>query len=74
MNTEILGIIFIFLLSAAFAWPLGKYIARVFKGERVWTDFLSPLERFIFKISGINPKEEMDWKQNLKAMLGIRLN
>lgn len=71
MNTEILGIVFIFLLSVLLAWPLGKYMVKVFKGERVWTDFMNPLERIIFKIAGVNPNKEMDWKQNLKVLLGI---
>ena len=36
-------------------------------------DFMNPLERFIFRISGINPNESMNWKQFLKAMLTINL-
>ena len=73
MNTEILGVVLIFLLTAAIAWPLGKYMVKVFKGEKVWTDFLGPFEKFIFKLSGVDPNREMDWKQNLKALLGINL-
>jgi K+-transporting ATPase ATPase A chain len=62
-----------FLLSVLLALPLGKYIAKVFAGERTITDFMNPLERFIFRISGINPYESMNWKQFLKAMLSINL-
>ena len=69
MNTEYLGIIATFLLTLIIAIPLGKYLAKVFAGEKVWTDFLKPLESGIFKLSGINPKEQMDWKQNLKILL-----
>lgn len=53
------------------AVPLGRYVSRVFKGERTFLDFLSPIENMIFKISGINPAAEMNWKQNLKALLTI---
>ena len=28
-----------------------------------------PVERLIFKVAGINPNEEMNWKQFLKALL-----
>ncbi|MBF6594820.1 MAG: hypothetical protein IVW51_10280 [Thermaceae bacterium] len=35
----------ILLLSIALSWPLGVYMARVFSGERTFTDFLNPLER-----------------------------
>ncbi|MDR6781738.1 K+-transporting ATPase ATPase A chain [Pedobacter africanus] len=73
MNTELLGIVATYLLTLAIAIPLGKYLAKVFAGERVWTDFLKPIENGIFKLSGINPKEEMNWKQHMKALLTINL-
>ncbi|MDN4165709.1 potassium-transporting ATPase subunit KdpA [Cytophagales bacterium LB-30] len=73
MNTEILGVILIFLLSVALAWPLGKYMVKVFRGDKTWSDFMSPLERLVFKLSGIDPNQPMDWKQNLKALLGINI-
>jgi K+-transporting ATPase ATPase A chain len=73
MNTEIAGIIFCFVIIVVLAIPLGKYISKVFKGEKVWSDFFAPLENFIFRISGINPNEEMDWKKNMKAMLFLNL-
>ena len=73
MNTELLGILATYLLTLVVAIPLGRYLAKVFAGEKVWTDFLKPLEKGIFKISGINPKEEMNWKQAMKAMLTINL-
>lgn len=73
MNTELLGVVATYLLTLVIAIPLGRYLAKVFAGEKVWTDFLKPLEKGIFKISGINPKEEMNWKQAMKAMLTINL-
>lgn len=73
MNTEFIGIIATFLLTLLISIPLGKYLAKVFAGEKVWTDFLKPLERGIFKLSGINIKEQMDWKQQLKALLTINI-
>lgn len=73
MNTELLGIIATYVLTLVIAIPLGKYLAKVFAGERVWTDFLKPIESIIYKLSGINPKEEMNWKQHMKALLTINL-
>ncbi len=73
MNTEMSGVILILLLTFVLAYPFGKYISKVFKGEKVWSDFLSPIENFIFKISSINPNEPMDWKENMKAMLRLNL-
>lgn len=71
MNTEIAGVIFMYLAMVGLAIPLGKYIAKVFKGEKTWLDFMAPLERLIYKLSGIDPTREMNWKQHLKAMLTI---
>lgn len=73
MTTEFLGVIITYGLTLLLALPLGKYIAKVFKGERTWSDFMGPLERLFYKLSGINPKEEMNWKQHMKAMLTINL-
>ncbi len=71
MNSELFGIIVTYILTLAIAIPLGKYLAKMFAGEKTFTDFLKPLENLIYKLSGINPKEEMNWKQHLKAMLTI---
>ncbi|WP_316791451.1 potassium-transporting ATPase subunit KdpA [Pedobacter frigoris] len=73
MNTELLGIIATYGLTLVIAIPLGRYLAKVFAGEKVWTDFLKPIESGIYKLSGINPKEEMNWKQHMKALLTINL-
>jgi len=73
MNTEIIGIIFMYLTAIALAIPLGKYVAKVFNGEKTWLDFMAPLERLIYKFSGIDPNREMNWKQHLKALLTINV-
>lgn len=73
MNTEMMGIIASFLITVAIAFPLGKYIAKVFKGEKTFTDFLNPFERFIFRICGIDSNKEMNWKQHLVALLSINM-
>jgi potassium-transporting ATPase potassium-binding subunit len=73
MNSEILGTILIFLFTLLLAYPLGKYMAKVFAGEKTFTNFMNPVERFFFRICGINPTESMNWKQFLKAMLTINM-
>ena len=70
---DILALLIIISVSVLLAIPLGKYCSKVFKGEKTLLDFLNPFENFIFKISGIDSKAEMDWKQNLKALLTINL-
>jgi len=74
MNTEVIGVVTVFLLTLILAIPIGKYIAKVYLGDKTFLDpIFSPIERFIFKISGINDKEEMNWKQHLKALLSVNL-
>lgn len=73
MNKEIIGVILTYGLAFLLAWPLGKYISNVFSGKKTLLGFMAPLERLIFRLCGIRPDEEMDWKQNLKALLTINL-
>ena len=73
MNTEILGSALQIVLLVVLAYPLGRYIAKVYKGERVWTDFMAPVEKWMFKLSGINPEESMNWKKFLVALLTINV-
>ena len=73
MNTEILGSVLQVVLLLVLAYPLGRYIAKVYKGERVWTDFMAPVEKWMFKLGGIDPEESMNWKKFLVALLTINL-
>ena len=73
MNTEILGVIAQIVLMVVLAYPIGKYISKVFKGEKVWSDFMTPIEKIMYKLGGVDPTEEMSWKQFLKALLVINL-
>jgi K+-transporting ATPase ATPase A chain len=53
---------------------LGKYIAKVYAGDRTWLDpVFNPIEKLFYKVSGIDPKNEMTWKQHLVALLTINL-
>ena len=71
MNKEIIGVIVQVVLMVALSYPLGKYIAKVYKGEKTLLDFLKPVERLFFRFSGIDPNEEMNWKKFLKDMLDL---
>jgi potassium-transporting ATPase potassium-binding subunit len=73
MSTELIGVIVTLLITLILAYPLGRYIANVFKGEKTILDFISPFEKLIFRICGIDPGKKMNWKEFLKAMLTINL-
>jgi K+-transporting ATPase ATPase A chain len=52
------------------AWPLGVYMARVFAGERTsLMPVLGPVERLVYRVSGVVPDEEQTWKQYTLAVL-----
>jgi len=73
MNTELIGVVATFLITVALAIPLGKYIAKVFAGDKTIFDFIAPLERFILRICGIDASKQMSWKQHLVALLAINM-
>ena len=73
MNTELIGSIAQIVLMVVLAYPLGMYIAKVYKEEKAWLDFMAPVEKWIYKLCGINPNEEMNWKSFLKALLTINV-
>jgi K+-transporting ATPase ATPase A chain len=67
---SLLQIVLFMGILLGLAKPLGLFMAKVYQGERVFLDrVLGPVERFIYRISGINPKDEMDWKVYAIAML-----
>ena len=53
MNTEILGSVLQIVALVVLSYPLGRYIAKVYKGERTWLDFMAPVEKWMYKICGI---------------------
>ncbi|MDG4652308.1 potassium-transporting ATPase subunit KdpA [Chryseobacterium arthrosphaerae] len=74
MNTEILGIIAMFVITLVIGIFLGKYIANVYGYKKTFLDpVFEPVEKLIYKVAGINPDRQMNWKQNMYAMLTINL-
>jgi K+-transporting ATPase ATPase A chain len=59
-----------FALLLALMRPLGIYIARVLEGERTFlSPILRPIEKLIYRLSGIRPEEEMTWREYSVALL-----
>lgn len=74
MNAEILGIILMYALVLLSAIPLGRYIGKIFSNENTWLDrIFNPVDKLFYKLSGINPVREMEWKEHLAALLTINL-
>jgi K+-transporting ATPase ATPase A chain len=65
-----LQIIVYFVVLLLLVKPVGSFMTRVFQGERTFlTPVLAPVERFIYRLSGVDPDEEMTWKTYAVALL-----
>ncbi|MEO6817333.1 MAG: potassium-transporting ATPase subunit KdpA [Edaphobacter sp.] len=65
-----LQILFFFALVLVCAKPLGIYMARVFERERTFADpLLRPIERLIYRLTGIDETHEMRWTEYGIVML-----
>lgn len=63
-----LGIYLVVLL--ALCWPLGIYIAKVMQGENPGPlKWFSPIERFFYKLAGVDSQEESGWKGYSLALI-----
>jgi len=63
--------IFVFLaLIFAVTKPLGVFMARIFNGERTFLDPVArPLERLLYRVTGVDENHEMRWTEYAVAML-----
>jgi K+-transporting ATPase ATPase A chain len=58
------------LVIFAIAKPLGIYMFRVFEGDRQpLPKFFGPIERFLYRLCGVDPKQGQDWKGYAIALL-----
>ncbi|MDD1744824.1 MAG: potassium-transporting ATPase subunit KdpA [Candidatus Methanoperedens sp.] len=70
MFLDIFQILILLITLTLLTKPMGGYMSRVYQGERT---FLAPvfglLEKLFYRISGITPDAEMNWKQYAFTML-----
>jgi K+-transporting ATPase ATPase A chain len=58
------------LLLLAITKPLGVYMARVFSSEKTFMDpVLRPVERLLYRVTGVDETHEMRWTEYAIAML-----
>lgn len=71
---EVIQVILFFAVLIGLSPLLGKFMAKVFKGEK---HFLSPifgwLERLTYRISGVDANQEMNWKTYTIGLLLFNL-
>jgi K+-transporting ATPase ATPase A chain len=70
MGAEFVAVAFTIALTVATSIPLGRYMARVFQGERTVLDpIFVPIERLVLRVIGVNASDGQDWKQYAKSLL-----
>jgi potassium-transporting ATPase potassium-binding subunit len=63
-------IVLFLALILAITKPLGAFMARVFSGERTFLDpILRPIERLLYRVTGVDEKHEMRWTEYAFTML-----
>ena len=69
-SADAIAMIVIMLVIFASAFPIGRYMAAVFNGERVFaTPVLAPVERVIYRLAGIDATNGMGWRGYASALL-----
>jgi len=67
---EIIQIVLFFGIGIALTPIVGRFMARVYKGEKTFLHpILGPIEKIIYRCTGIDPAEEMSWLKYFWAVL-----
>src|SRR6202050_2705315 len=65
-----LQIFFLLLVVLLIPKPLGGFMSRLFGRDRTWLDpLMRPVERILYKLTGVDESHEMDWKEYALALL-----
>ena len=57
-------------ILVALAKPLGSFMAAVYEGRRTFlSPLFGPLERGIYRLSGVDEKQEVGWKRYALGVL-----
>ena len=70
MATELFAISFTILFTIATSLVLGRYMFKVFTGQRTLLDpLLVPIERLVLRVTGVDASAQQDWKQYSVSLL-----
>jgi potassium-transporting ATPase potassium-binding subunit len=65
-----LQILLYFVVILLVTKPMGIFMTKVFSRERTWLDpVLRPLEKLLYRLTGVDEEREMRWKEYSIAML-----
>ena len=73
-GSGILQIVLYLAVLVALTRPLGAFMARVYEGQRTWlSPAIAPLERLVYRVAGVDPARDQDWKRYALAVLVFNL-
>jgi K+-transporting ATPase ATPase A chain len=73
-SNDLIQMLVFFVILIALAIPLSKYMAKVYQGEKTFMDrVMGPLERFIYRLCGIDGQKEMNWWEYALSLLAFSL-
>ncbi len=67
---SVLQVAIFLLIVLLLTKPVGLYLYKIFNGERTWlSPVFVPVERFFYRLCGINPEEEQKWTGYMLSVL-----
>ncbi len=67
---SVLQVLIFMVIILLLTKPVGLYLTKVFNGERTWlSPAVVPVERFFYRLSGINEEEEQKWTGYMLSVL-----
>ena len=74
MSPEFVYVALLLGVLLVLAVPTGRYIAKVFNGERTpLTPLLRPIEKSFYSLLGIDENKEMPWKTYASALIAFNI-
>ncbi len=74
MVNDLVFIVFFLVALTCLGIPMGFYLAGVFQGKKTFlTPILLPLEKGIYRLSGIDPTREMNWKAYTLSFIALNI-
>src|SRR6202023_618058 len=73
-SANVLQYVLFLALVTALVPPAGAYMQRVFDGRHTWLDpALRPVERGIYRLTGVDPNDQMDWRTYAACFVGFTI-
>ena len=74
MSQNVIAVIVLIVLLAISTPLLGSYMAKVFQNKKAPGDrFFGPIERLIYKVTGVDPESEQRWTTYAVSVLAFSL-